>query len=701
MTDVDVNGNDINVPDKEFDEGPPGEERSTWDRLDDVTKAARWADWFRLGGELKTLKYARKLAKAVTKARVEAQQGTELVAYGDSSFARPVELTIDSQGQYGDIHGNNSSRAERDVTINRREFDLGPADEYGRLDDNFKSKTEEEKKDAWKKALNDNPAYELGELSPNHLIQRDLIVRVKEWMDGHPNPHLEGRLDKLVSWGENNPGKASLSGIGAVLLTLGVATGLYYLIGWLQSKSNSGNTGAPAQPSNPARPSNVELKPTTEKGKNTITVSWNISAGPQPAPTKFRVTLINEKEERLPKQTLDAMTTSIEFPDVADGTWHAEVVAVNASGESEAATSSEVTLPVPAVQTSGAPGKPTNVTGSVSFSPTSRKRGITVTWKKPTTGSEPAGYNVSMRGIKPVIPPTPSMETKATSARFEDGLQDGTFRAIVEAYNATGKSGEVESDDIVFTAKAAKAPSAPTGVEAHQFVPEGAQKASLTVIWDASDEEISAYRVTLSGNSMPKSKDEISTNGTQFDGLDEGTYSIQVFAQNTAGESQPSVTVRVTIDLKQAAKNVDWNMVITQSQIKKWTDLQNQMTKMDEDTKFWPFIIALLEDKNNEHGGVPSYEDQAILAGLLTQWIKDPKTPPKEKREGKLAGFLRDLTKPPFPDSPPATPYNGDPLVLWKEIQNLTNKMGARIPLRYRLFAVLRALEDYLGVPRP
>lgn len=300
-----------------------------------------------------------------------------------------------------------------------------------------------------------------------------------------------------------------------------------------------------------------------------------------------------------------------------------------------------------------------------------------------------------------MIPPIPAATTTMTSARFEDGLEDGTFRAVVEAYNATGTSGEVESNDIVFTAKAAKAPSAPTGVEAHQFVPDGAQKASLTVLWDASDEEISAHRVTLSKDSTPTSKDEIKTNSTQFDALDEGTYAIQVFAQNTAGESKPSDTLQFTVDLIQAKKNIDWITTIGQSTIDSWETLQKQMTKMDQDTVFWPFIIDLLEDKHNQHGGVASYEDQVILAGLLTQWITRPNFDLSDGTQNFLANRLIDQTNPPFPKTPSVTPYTGDPVVLWKSARNLKNKMGADYSLRHRLFAILRALENYLGVHNP
>ena len=700
---VDVNANrHENVPDEEFHDGPPGEDPQIFRNLGNAAKTQAWVDWFDDGGTLSSLSAARKMADSIL--RDPNGNGNDIplqsTQYGQSSFSSTTDVVVPVTQIYGAI--NAVAPPTETISIPDNEYDLGPPDESGKLDPQFSTLDHAAKQQIWLVEMREPRRYRPNGGDVGALRRKDIVVQTKEALEHNPYPLLDNKLQKLSVAGARNPKAANTAITGYALLQIGALAGLGYLAYFLAKKLSGGLTPPP-----PSTPTNVTIKATTEQQTNRVSVHWSYSKGTGTQATHFKVQLNPDTGDALMLTTADAQAKSVEFTNVPDGNWTAVVAAFaaeeNSSGTAE---SSEFVLPIKqtgVVTTS--PGKPTQIDTREVFSPTKMKRVLIVSWSAPSGTPVPDSYTVSMEGLAPVIPEITSAKQSALEITFDD-LVPGQYSIAIEAFAGGNSSGRSAAKLVTYSGIAPNKPSVPTGLDTKTFVPTGATKSSVTILWsDApATDEVIRHRVTLKQGSTTIA-DKVSIGGMEtFESLADGAYTLELFAINSAGES-PAATKALTISSTVDAKNIDWSERVGQAQIDAWQSMTRTVSAMDEDTEFWPFILPLLAS-SGQPPKPTSFEEQLIFVSLLTQWIAIPPELPLLRRREFWATLLRDLTGDAtsatrFPDAPPTTEYAGDPLILWKQAQNLTLPNGMRLSLKNRLFAIQQALNEYLGANPP
>lgn len=169
-------------------------------------------------------------------------------------------------------------------------------------------------------------------------------------------------------------------------------------------------------------------------GRRTVTAAWTLpTTGGQPS--GYTVTLVGVAPPTVSVPVAVGLMTSWPFPGLATGTYRVEVTASNAAGDSTVATSAVVAFsPVP----TGVPDAPRNLAVHVFGSRTpGGNAALTVTWDRPGTGSEVAGYDVT---LTPAGAPAGTLRRVGTrTSSTHDPVDDGTYDVAVVTYNAAGK----------------------------------------------------------------------------------------------------------------------------------------------------------------------------------------------------------------------------------------------------------------------
>jgi len=710
---VDNAGKREQVPDDEFHEGPPGEGDPNFGNKTQAEKILRWQEWFKMGGTLSTIKAARSVERAIAQAAQPAAgpNAIQMGQYGAApglaeNFAVPITNAYAGANHRGPLI--------EQVPVSPDQFKVGPRDANGDFDPNFdldangQPRTRAQMRADWQEAMSPNTAATPGgrEYRPvrdGHLARHKKLLReTRARLADKPYPHLDTLLQKTSVWGARNPKSAVTVGL---LIGAGLGTSLYYLIKFLHDKVN-----ATPPPVPPNAPTDVEISGTTSQQANTVTIGWKYVENDAAKASHFSVSLISDSDALIIEPTLDATSRGYEFQGVANGTWTASVSAVGAN-EAVSAAASSIPLVLPVAKTLPAttsPNKPTGISVEEIFLPEAGTRVLKVTWDAPTGTVVPNSYKVGVSAnAAPYIYADTTLREFIVGKDASTALEPGSYRVVVEAFTDGNGSGETDAVTIDFVGKASQAPGAPTGVTTENFVVEGDSQSSVTVMWDSPPamDEVTQHVVIITppagGAAIPAqmTNDDMVT----FDALPDGMYTIEVQALNSFGVG-PTTTVFVTLMAARDKTNIDWSSVVSQELQDQWNNMGQQLSAMDEDTEFWPQLMPLLRQPGGSNSTPASFEEQAILVKLLTSWITSPDKP-VDRRLTTRANSLRQLTNPVFPATPPdagAAGYAGDPLALWIEAQNLiVPQTGARVALRTRLFAIEKALHDYLGYEEP
>lgn len=169
-------------------------------------------------------------------------------------------------------------------------------------------------------------------------------------------------------------------------------------------------------------------------GQRTVTAAWNppTSGG---EPSGYTVTLVGVAPATVNLPVAVGLMTSLPFPGLAAGTYRVEVTASNAAGMSTATTSAVVAFsPVAAA----VPDAPRHLAAHVSGSRApGGNAAVVVTWDRPDTGTEVAGYDVTLTPTG--APAGPLRRVGAMTSSTHDPVDDGTYDITVVTYNAAGK----------------------------------------------------------------------------------------------------------------------------------------------------------------------------------------------------------------------------------------------------------------------
>lgn len=668
MPDFKSRGEDFHLTDEEYDKGPPEvdvENKQPFGERDPEVRDEAWQAWFDAGHGDELLEQARQLARA-------------------AGELAPQQLQLDPEARYLPAGEGLELKVKINVSytkhfwFDRVMFDVGPPDlPGGAFDPTFRFIDDPNvKQDRWSDYLrtHDKPPDQC-------LYAQAYFLAVLDALERQQDVKTQTRcLDCLKIDFTKNP-KASWAKVVAGLLAIGAAIG-------------SGIYGGLLQHSDKGAPSGLKADVTSDgKGGYVITVTWSAPAlGPAPAVYEVALAPRGSGATTSRKVRVDGAATSTTF--VADvGDYEVSVAAIRDVGTAQAATVT-VTVPAPAAPTpSGKPNPPTAVTLTAGSSGTTGRRGFTVTWTPPAAGPAVTGYTVT---LTPAVPGTPAAVGLMTFYRVDEPPA-GTYQASITASNTAGTSDAATSATLAYTTSPATTPGPSGTPQARLFLPASG-KPALTVFWSppTGGAEVTNYTVTLSG------RDALEVGlmrSITFTDVADGPYTITVVARNGAGDGTPA-SASVIVDRSTLTPGgLDWSTTFGPDQIKTWQTMRATVNDMDEDV-FWAHLIDVLTDSAGAHGGIASYADQLVVATLLTMWIAKPEVDPPQRATDARATRLANECAPVFPPAPSTTDYTGDPLALWKAAQDFTTTgTPTQIVLRYKLFAIERALQRYLGVP--
>jgi predicted phage tail protein len=213
-----------------------------------------------------------------------------------------------------------------------------------------------------------------------------------------------------------------------------------------------------------------------------------------------------------------------------DGTYYVSVTASNTSGTSPPSTNVVVRVP----QAPTLPSPPSNLTATVGGST------VTFGWDPPAGG---VTGHVLVAGLTPAFTvPYVTMPIGPTPAFTVPGVPAGTYYVRVLAQNAAGLSGP--SNEVTVTIAGVSVPAAPT------LNPPTVAGATVTLSWIAgSGAAPSGYTLIArtSPAGAPVATASLTGQTATFAGVPRGTYYLQLTAWNSAGTSDPSPQVVVTV----------------------------------------------------------------------------------------------------------------------------------------------------------
>lgn len=471
---------------------------------------------------------------------------------------------------------------------------------------------------------------------------------------------------------------------------LGSLTGLGIILGATLGKLLPGQTEVGA-----ATDLDVAFAPGSPTGTD-VTVTWKAPTT-EPKPDRYDVALTPVPAATARQKSADGTMTSIVFDGVVDGTYDVTVLSFAGTNAGEA-TTRRVTVAAPSIPAppTGTPDPPTDVTITAGLSLTSGLRGLTVAWTPPAVA--PQGYTVLVQtDLKPPVVTSPVAVGPMTSWRIEP-FPPGTYGATVIATNGDQSSTPARSPFVKLAATPGTVPGTPRNLTTRVFASRSAaDKAAVTIMWDPPDSggEVLGYDVGLGltdvirrvGNAL----------FTTYDPAADGTLKLGLVAYNAAG---PGTGILTTVTVDHTALDpagLDWTPVFGADQVAEWKKLKDPIAGMDE-TAIWARVLRVMEDEEGKHGGLASYESMLFAARLLALWIDALPTPPTEEQIVTTADTIAATCKPQkFPTTKPAQPY-ADRMAPWRAASTVVSPMTKKsIPLRYKLFGLVRTLERYLG----
>lgn len=666
MPDFTSRGEDFHLTDDDYDKGPPEvdvEGRVAFEQRSPADQDRAWQAWFDAGHGDTLLDQARQLARQALELAPQQLQLDPEARYLPARDGFPLEVAVGT--------GTKSVWFDPDM------FDAGPPDlPGGAFDPTFRFLTDPiAKQDRWDAYLKTH------EKPPDQcLYAQAYFLAVVDVLERQNDVRTQTRC--LACLGidfTKNPKRSWAFVVGGLLGVVGVVGGAIF--GGLRHQTDYG------------APSGLTAVATGDgKGGYVVTVTWSAPVL-DPAAAVYEVTLSPRGSGATTARTVrvDGGATSTTLV-AAVGDFDVSVTGIWELGTGRSATVT-VTVPGPAAPPpSGRPDPPTAVALTAGSSGTTGRRGFTVTWTAPAAGPAVGHYTVT---LTPALPKTPAGVGLMTSYRADEPPA-GTYQAGVTASNATGTSDAATSAPLAYTTAPATAPGPPGSPQARLFLaPSG--KPALTVFWNppTGGAEVTDYAVTLSGT-IPLHTGLM--RAITYPDVADGPYTVTVVAANGAGAGA-AASATVTVDRSTLTPGgLDWSTTFGADQIKTWQAMRDDVSAMDEDA-FWGNILDVLTDKAGVHGGVASYADQLVVATLLTIWVARPKENPPDRATDARATRLAAACDPDFPPAPSTTEYGGDPLALWRAAQDFTaTGTPTQIVLRYKLFAIARALQRYLGV---
>lgn len=685
MPEIDVPGRDhpVDVPDEEFRQGPPEVEvegrvafgdRSPEQQLD------AWRRWLSGGRDLVALKAARRAAQRATQMARDPLRAA--VAHELPMELIPVRVADVVYGRLGDV-GPLPENAPIEHPLSSRELnEIGPPDRQGAFDPDYRAQPESERTRRWVNFLRDNPMP-----SPAYVEAQKWFLNVMDLRMDHPDKYrcldalgLDFDTDPNKSWAKVLAGLFS----SVTLATVGgVLGGLYGGKGTVEAPTGLTVTSTPT--------------PSGAAAGNDVAVSW-VAPASGPRPDKWNVVLASVPDALVQSMDVTGSMTSAMFPGVDTGRYTVIVVGLLESDRGKEATltvsvPTSTTLPSPPT----VPDPPTDVTVTAEMSTTSAQRGLTVTWKPPANGAPPEGYTVLVQNTAtPPVVTSPVGAGAVTSYRF-DALPADTYTATVVATNGDKRSTAVTSAAVTLTARPGARPDAPRNLVARVFAsPSTPGKAAVTLSWDppaAGGAEVAGYDVALTMTTAVRRVGL--ARSTTYDPIDDGTYKTALVAYNAAGRGKGTDSQTVVINhAALPTDGVSWVPVVARDELDEIEKFRSTFSATDEKT-FWNGITDALADAKGVHGGLASYPTMLFLARLLVLLIEIPATPPTESQIAAMADQIAKDAN--FPTTPPASEHT-DRLAPWRAAQTLVAPVTRKsLPVRYKVFGLVRALERYQG----
>ena len=451
-------------------------------------------------------------------------------------------------------------------------------------------------------------------------------------------------------------------------------------------------------------PDTVSATATWDASSGTVIVTWT-----WPTPMSFRSTLVTLTDIVDPTKTFVATVpgsvASHAFTGVAVGTYIVTVRNIM-PGEAGPAHATMVTVAKAAAPTATTkPNAPAAATLAIVTDTTTGLRSILASWTAALTPPEVTSYKLTITSTVTVngapMTTSTSIADVRTTERALSGLVAGTYSISVTAVNTAGESAAATSTAMVFTPTTAGAPGAPRNLRLVAYRSDATKKPGILVRWEPPADALGTIRYLVSfalGTPLEQLQDTGSSTSTTFADLADGTYLVTVTPRNETGTgTAASDTVKVTI-ASIPADSVDWGAFFDPDQIAAWKATNDPFPALDEAT-FWAAVRAAVADTTNAHGGTASFAEQLTLARVLAAWVEHPAALPTIADSEAMAKRLAALTTPPFPLLPttPWAPY-ANRLALWDAAPKLRNAMNTVAePVRYKLFAIIRALELHLA----
>lgn len=687
------NANDsADIPHDEFIQGPPEIDLGGRDRFGPRTDAqlkVAWARWLESGHDVALIGQARDLARRATE-ELRAQRGqqdTEL-----REIPERIEPITTKKILYGSL-GEVGQPQDEPVGfgLDGETFDVGPPDLQGSFDPSFAGRDIDEKRTRWRRYLAQHDAPP----TPRTVAkQRWFLAELVRIENADPQADLGDEARALDAIG-HDPDPNDKDGKKTKAKWIGVVGGLLGVTAIILGATLG--TLLRRRPSEIAAATDLDVAfaPGSPTGTD-VTVTWKAPTT-EPKPDRYDIALTPVPKAAARDRSTDGTMTSVTFEGVADGTYDVTVVPYVGT-DSGPDTTRRVTVAAasPSTPPTGTPDPPTDVTVTAGLSTTSGLRGLTVAWTPPATA--PQGYTVMVQSnTKPPVVSSPAAVGPMTSWRIEP-FPPGTYSATVVATNGDKSSAPVTSGFVTLDAAPGAAPDAPRNLTTRVFASRSAaDTAALTIMWDPPDTgaEVAGYDVGLTGT------DAVRRVGNAlfvtYDPVKDGMWTIALVAYNAAGRGK-GVTGTVTVDHTSLdPAGLDWTPVFGADQIAAWKKLKDPIASMDE-SAVWARVLRVMEDQEGKHGGLASYPTMLFVARLLALWIDSPPTPPTEEQIVATADHIAATCTPQkFPTTKPAQPYD-DRMAPWRAASAVVNPTTKKsIPLRYKLFGLVRTLERYLG----